>query len=423
MRIAMVAIGSRGDVQPFIALGAGLRARGHQVRLATHGDFRKLTEEAGLEFFPIPGSPKHYFESPELIKSLRKSPSILRLTRTMPKHTAQAAAEGMAQLDACVAPAFQNVDLVVSSVFNRNTYLANPPDVPWALVSWYPNTPTSAFPAMGTPELPLGRLYNRLTHHVSHAIEWRMCRPIVNAYREKLGKKPLGPRVPFAALEDDRPTFCLQSPSVLPAPADWPATNHVAGYWFWDREWQAPPELVELIEGGPAPVVLSFGSLWPAYPENSLQIVLDAVRAAGRRLVMIDGPKDTELPDDVLRLHDVDYTWLFPRAAAVIHHGGFGTGAAVLRAGVPQVVVPIFVDHPFWAARMAGLGVAPEGIPGAKLTARRLNRAVTRALEDPRMREKAADIGRYVRSDRGVERACEVLENWAGVAPSTEAVT
>lgn len=414
MRIAMVAIGSRGDVQPFLALGAGLRARGHEVRLATHGDFRALTREAGLEFFGVPGSPKHYFESPELIKSLRKSPSVLRLARTMPRHTAEAAASGMAQLDACVRPAFEGVDLVVSSAFNRNSYLADPPKVPWALASWYPNTPTSAFPAMGMPELALGGWYNRLTHHVSQAVEWRMCRPIINAYREQLGKRPLGVLPPFAALEAARPTFYLQSPSVLPAPPDWPAGNHISGYWFWDRDWTAPPDLAELVGSGPAPVVLSFGSLWPAFPENSLEIVAAAVRKAGRRLVVIDGPEADDLPADVLRLHDVDYSWLFPRAAAVIHHGGFGTGAAVLRAGVPQIVAPIFVDHPFWAARMAELGVAPKPVPGAKLNARRMGRAVAQALGDERMREKAANIGRYVASDRGVERACEVLEDWVG---------
>lgn len=416
MRVTLVAIGSRGDVQPFLALGAGLRERGHQVRLATHADFRELTREAGLDYFPVPGSPKHYFESPELIKALRGRPSIFRLARTMPRQTAAAAAEAMAQLDACVRPAFADADLVVSSVFNRNSYLAEPPAVPWALVSWYPNTSTSAFPAMGAPKLPLGGWYNRLSHHVSQAAEWRMCRPIVNAYRERLGRTPLGVRPPFSALEQNRPTFCLQSPSVLPKPADWPVTHQMAGYWFWDREWKAPPELVEALENGPAPVILSFGSLWPAYPENSLELVLDAVRDAGRRLVVVDGPGQDDLPDGVLRLHDVDYTWLFPRAAAVIHHGGFGTGAAVLRAGVPQVVLPIFVDHPFWAATMAQLGVAPEGIPGASLTRRRLRGAVAKALGDPRMRERAADLGRYVRSDRGVERACETLENWAGTA-------
>ncbi|SFB47891.1 O-mycaminosyltylonolide 6-deoxyallosyltransferase [Amycolatopsis marina] len=419
MRVTLVAIGSRGDVQPFLALGAGLRERGHDVRLATHADFRDLTREAGLEYFPVPGSPKHYFESPELIKSLRRSPSALRLARTMPRQTAEAAAAGTAQLDACVRPAFANADLVVSSVFNRNAYLAEPPDVPWALVSWYPNTPTTAFPAMGAPRLPLGGWYNRLSHHISQAAEWRMCRPIVNAYRQRLGKAPLGPRTPFSALERDRPTFYLQSPAVLPAPPDWPATNHMAGYWFWDREWQAPQELVEVVENGPAPVVLSFGSLWPAYPENSLELVADAVRAAGRRLVVVDGPTQDDLPEGVLRLHDVDYTWLFPRAAAVIHHGGFGTGAAVLRAGVPQVVVPIFVDHPFWAATMADLGVAPKGVPGARLSAPRLRKAVAQALGDARMRGRAADVGRCVRSDRGVERVCAILENW--VAPDGHA--
>ncbi|PXY36309.1 glycosyltransferase [Prauserella flavalba] len=416
MRVSLVVVGSRGDVQPFLALGAALRARGHQVRLATHGDFRDLAAEAGLEFYPVPGSPRHYFSSPELVKSLRKGPSVLRLARTMPREGAEAAGHALAQLDAYLKPAFDGAELIVSSVFNRNSYVAAPPDVPWAMVTWYPNTPTSAFPAMGAPALPLGGAYNRLSHHVSRAVEWRMCRPIVNAYRARLGRTPLGHRTPFARLERDGLTFCLHSPAVIRPPADWPSGVRMSGYWFWDRDWSPSPELVAAVEDGPAPVVLSFGSLWPAFPEGSLTMVADAVRRAGRRLVVIDGPRQDELPAGVVRLHDADYTWLFPRAAAVVHHGGFGTGAAALRAGVPQVVVPIFIDHPFWAARMAALGVAPKPVPAAKLEPRRVERAVRRALGDRRLRERAADLGRYVRADRGLDAACEELERWAGVS-------
>ncbi|MFD2396191.1 glycosyltransferase [Prauserella oleivorans] len=399
-------------MQPFLALGAALRARGHDVVLATHADFRALAGEAGLDFHAVPGSPRNYFSSPEVVESLRKGPSVLRLARSTPKVAADAAAAGLAQLDACFAPAFAGADLIVTSVANRHSYLAAPPDVPWALVSWYPNTPTSVFPAMGAPALPLGGWYNRLTHHVSRAIEWRLARPIVNAYRARLGAAPLGLRVPFTAAERDRPLFYLHSPAVLPAPADWPATVHVCGYWFWDRAWSPSRELVDAVEADPAPVVLSFGSLWPAVPEGSLDAVADAVRRCGRRLIVIDGPD--EVPSGVIRVHDADYTWLFPKAAAVVHHGGFGTGAAALRAGVPQVVLPIFIDHPYWAKRMAALGVAPDPVPAAKLDPARLRAAIRRVLHDERIRHRAAEIGRYVRADRGVEAACEELERWVG---------
>lgn len=419
MRIALVAIGSRGDVQPFLALGSALRSRGHDVCLATHADFRDLTHEAGLEYAVVPGSPAHYFGSPEVIASLRSSRSPWQLVRRMPKQDAAVAAEATAVMAGYVHRASEGADALVTSPFVRNAFLGRPPDIPWTFVSWYPNTPTSAFPAMGMPRLPLGGLYNRISHHVSQRIEWRTSRPVVNAYRAKLGKRALGGRVPFAELERGRPTFCLQSPAVLSKPSDWPDTVHMDGYWFWDREWEPTPEAIAAVEEGPAPIVLSFGSLWPAYPEHSLATVVAAARAQGRKVVVIDGPDGDRLPPDVVRLHDVDYTWLFPRAAAVVHHGGFGTGAAVLRAGVPQVVAPIFVDHPFWAERMEALGVAPQGIPGSRLEPGLVRRALKQAVHDSDMRRRAEELGRMIRAESAVERACVALERWVGVSEST----
>ncbi|TWH20718.1 O-mycaminosyltylonolide 6-deoxyallosyltransferase [Prauserella rugosa] len=414
----MAVVGSRGDVQPFLALGSAMRERGHEVRLATHADFRELTAEAGLEFHPVPGSPRHYFESPEVIESLRyRSPAtrLLRSLRRPPNADAKAAAAGLAQLQSRLSSAYEGADLVVGSSFNRNIFLAAEPETPWAMVSWYPSTPTSAFPAMGAPSLPLGGWYNRLTHRISRAMEWRMTRPIVNAYRDDLGLRPLGTGTPFAELERRGAFLYLQSPDVLPAPADWPRGHMLAGYWYWDRpDWTPGPELVEAVERKPEPIVLSFGSLWPAYPPGSLHMVADAVRRTGHRLIVVDGPSQEELPDDVLRIHDADYSWLFPRAATVIHHGGFGTGSAVLRAGVPQVVVPIFVDHPFWAARMAALGVAPAPIPAPRLSTTRVHDALIRTLGDHRIRDRARWIGPRIEAERGLDEACALLESWVG---------
>lgn len=415
MRVALVAIGSRGDVQPFLALGSALRDRGHEVRLATHADFRALTAEAGLEYAPMPGSPAHYFGSPKLIASLRSSRSPWQLVRRMPRQDAATAGEATAVIAEYVRRATDKADLLVTSPFVRNAFLGRQPDLPWAFVSWYPTLPTSAFPAMSVPRLPLGGGYNRLSHHVSRYLEWRLCRPIVNAYRAKLGRPPLGARVPFAELERGRPNFCLQSPRVLPRPDDWPDNVHLDGYWFWDRDWTPTPEAVTAVDRDPAPVVVSFGSLWPAYPDHALRTVVSAAEALGHRVIVIDGPEGAEMPDGVVRLHDVDYTWLFPRAAVVVHHGGFGTGAAALRAGAPQVVAPIFVDHPFWAERMRAIGVAPEAVPGAQLDPVLLRRALTRALRDPELRRHAARVGAAVRAESAVDKACAVLERWIGV--------
>lgn len=407
----MAVIGSRGDVQPLIALGVALRERGHDVHLAAFAEFAGLAREAGIAFHPIPGSAQHFFSSPEVVEALRKGTSVWGLLRKTSRNETDAAVQMLEMYETYFAEAFSGADLVVSAMTNRSNYLAAPPQVPWAVVSWYPAAPTSTFPSPGWLDLPLGPWYRRLSHHITEFIEWRLIRRGVNTYRAKHGDAPLGVLPPLASIERARPTFYLQSPSVWPTGKEWPSRVHMSGYWFWDREWEPSREVRDAVEGDRAPVVLSFGSLWPAVPDGSLELVADAVRAADRRLIVIDGPED--VPSDVLRLRDADYTWLFPRAAAVVHHGGFGTGAAALRAGVPQVVCPIFVDHPLWAKRMARLGVAPKPVPTASLTAGKIRRAVHQALTDPRMPARAAELAERVRADNGLEHACEELESWA----------
>lgn len=408
MRFALVVIGSRGDVQPFLALGAGLVSRGHEARLVAPAAFEELAKEAGLEFRTIPGDPEEFFRTPEVIEALRKSPSMVRVGRAMPK----ASPDEIAQTIGEVWAASGEVDLIVNSLLTRGVTVARP-ERPWCSTSWWPATPTRYFPAMGAPELPLGGAYNRFTHWMSGQVEWRLSRPFINGYRQSAGLPPLGGTSPLRELGHKIPMVYPYSPSVLPKPPDWPADCHVTGYWFWSRAWQPPAELVAFLDRKPAPLALTFGSTWAVHrPDETIACALAAARSVGRRLVMIDGPADG-LPDDVLRVHDVDYGWLFPRMAAVIHHGGFGTTAEVTRAGVPHVFVPTYADHPFWAARMAGHGTAPKAIPFAKLNSKRLAAAVATAVGDPGLGERAAALGVKVRAERGVDVACDLLERWA----------
>lgn len=408
MRITLLGLGSRGDVQPFVALGAALRGRGHDVVLATHDDFRELVAEAGMEFRSIPGSPADFFASPELVAALRKGASLVRVARAMPKRSSE---ELETVLQAAEA-ASEGADVVINSMLSRATAFGRP-GPPWCSASWWPITKTADFPAMGTPAWPLGGGFNRLTHSLSTSVEWLLYRKVINQYRVHRGLAPLGRSSPFKTLGVERPLFYPFSPALVPPPADWPAQAYVTGYWFWDREWKPSAELTDFLDAGPAPVGLTFGSTWAVHDEErTLAMAVDAARKAGRRLVTVDGPTQN-LPDDVLRVHDADYGWLFPRMAAVVHHGGYGTTAAVARAGVPQVIVPTFADHPFWAARMESLGVAPAPVPFPQLSGERLTPAVKIAVTDDRMRERAAAIGARVRADRGPETACEIIETWA----------
>lgn len=405
MRVALVPFGSRGDVQPFLALGSALRARGHEVDLVTSGDFQELADEAGLNLEPTPVSTGSFFEIPEVVESLRRSPSVLRMTRRLPGTSSEAYASLLERIDAACSKA----DFTVNAVFTKGISVGRP-ERPWCGTSWWPVTSTRAFPAFGAPELPLGGLYHRLTHLVSGELEWAKTRRMVNGFRAHRGLGPLGLRSPYRELGDREPMLYPFSPSIIPPPADWPRHCHVTGYWFWKRDWQPPPELVDFLVDEPNPLVATFGSTWPVHHEELTRAALiAAAERTGKRIIVVGG-REEPLREGDLQIAEADYEWLFPQAAAVIHNGGYGTMAEVLRAGVPQVVVPTFADHPFWAAKAHRLGVAAKPIPFASMRIDQVVRGVQEAVGSAAMASRAALIGSRVRADRGAERACEVIE-------------
>ena len=205
------------------------------------------------------------------------------------------------------------------------------------------------------------------------------------------------------------------SPAVLPRPADWGDHVQVTGYWFLDGErdnWRPDTELQRFLDGGAAPVYVGFGSMSSDGEENLTGIVFSALRRCGLRGVLATGwggLTPAQLPPDMLMLDWVPHDWLFPRTAAVIHHGGAGTTATGLRHGVPQVVVPFFGDQHFWGNRVHELGVGPRPVPRRHITADRLAAAVRIAASEPAVRARAAEVGTLIRTEDGVSTAVREL--------------
>jgi UDP:flavonoid glycosyltransferase YjiC (YdhE family) len=205
------------------------------------------------------------------------------------------------------------------------------------------------------------------------------------------------------------------SPSVIPAPSDWSADNHVTGFWLLDsaEHWTPPSDLVDFLEAGPAPVYIGFGSMSTRKPEETADLVLQALSRTHQRAILFSGwgglSKDY-VPDSVFMVDSIPHAWLFPRVAAVVHHGGAGTTAAGLRAGVPAVVIPFFGDQPFWGQRVAELGVGPAPIPRQKLTVDRLAEAIQQAVTDKEMHQRAAYLGAKIQAEDGIACAVEIIQ-------------
>lgn len=414
MKVTVVSVGSRGDVEPYLALALGLRAAGHEVSVATHEQFRSLTEVRGLAFKPLSGNPRAAVESAdgqEWLASGQNPFAFLRLFRRLVLDSFEEAA-------ASIESACEDADAVIYSALGWLAWnVAEQRGIPSAAAFLQPASPTRAFPpATAPPPRPLPGWANLALHHASGQAVWQIYRRPVNAWRRRLGLEPLPLSGPYGRLARQRsPLLYGYSPSVLARPADWPAWIHVTGYWFLGRdgEWQPPADVEDFMAAGAPPVCVSFGSMRPRDPERFGRLVVEAVRRAGVRAIVQAGWADLSVPagsDQLLAAGELPHGWLFERGAAVVHHGGAGTTAAAIRAGRPAVVVPFFADQPFWAERVRRLGVGPPPLPQAELSVDALAARLRAAVEDEAMRSRAAALGERVRAERGVEAAVAAWE-------------
>jgi UDP:flavonoid glycosyltransferase YjiC (YdhE family) len=303
-------------------------------------------------------------------------------------------------------------------------HVAQELDVPFYGAFLQPVHPTRAFPDALFPEwparLPLGRgTYNVLAHHFAVQLAWQLFRRRINRKRaDILHLPPLPLMGPFKKLySEQHPVFYGYSPSLLPKPADWGDAVHVTGYWYLNVgcDWQPPAPLVDFLQSGPPPVYIGFGSMSNRDPERSTHLLVEALARARQRAVLLTGwggLSSNNLPDYVFPVDSVPHDWLFPRMSAVVHHGGLGTTAEGLRAGVPSVIIPFFADQPFWAERVYRLGVSPRYIPREQLSVQNLAEAIRLATSDPGMRRRASALGERIRAENGVERAVNLFNQY-----------
>jgi len=408
MQITLLAYGSRGDVEPFIALGKGFLQAGHSVRLAAPEPFAHLVQAHGLEFVGLPGDPGHLVQ--DLVD--HAGGNWLRMLLAMSKFVLPLAARVAQQAQAACAGADAIVHAFLLTSFGYET--AKALGIPDFSAQFFPVfAPTAAFPGLPFPDLKLGDWYRRLTHEIVNQTFWHGGRFLYSRVRRKHPHLPPLTEWPFAArLERRTPILYAFSPSVVPPAPDWSSDVHVTGYWFLDNleGWQPPRELLRFLDAGPTPVAIGLGSTVSRNPASFRKKVLAALAETQQRAVIVGaGLRPQELSETVFAIDQVPYSWLFPRMAAVIHHGGAGTTGAALRAGVPNIVIPFTSDQPFWGRRVYHLGAGPKPIPAQRLTARKLAAAIYTAVNGKAIRAQAKMLGERIGTERGVTRAVATI--------------
>ena len=423
-RVAIVAIGSWGDVGPLITLGAGLAGAGYEVVLVTHAAYAEDAGRAGLDFAPLSGDPvaipedergRQWLESGG--NGLRFALHLVRIARPLQR----------AVLDQAYAACRSCAAVLHTPFASFATHVAERLELPSIVVGQQPVTRTGAWRAFLVPDgLPLGRAGNRLSYRLMEQAMWQPYRSGFQRWRRDAGMPDAGPFGPAARLYTGRvPVVYGFSGLVVPPPDDWPAWHRAAGYWTapargsWDRE---DARVAAFLRDGTPPVFVGFGSMTSRNPERVLARVVEALRVVGRRGLLTGAagaarsagsasarPALLEAPD-MLVAEGFSHARALPGVAAAVHHGGAGTVATSLMAGVPTVVVPFFADQFFWGRRVAALGAGPEPLPMARLDAPGLAGRLRDVLASPSMRERAAGLGARLRAEDGVAVAVALID-------------
>ncbi|GJJ72060.1 sterol 3beta-glucosyltransferase [Entomortierella parvispora] len=418
LHITCLTIGSRGDVQPYIALCKRLMQDGHSCRISTHGEYKDWIEGHGIEFGLVGGDPGELIEL--CVENGMFTVSFIR--------------EGLKRfrgwLDELMETAWtacQGTDVLIESPSAMaGIHIAEKLDIPYFRAFPFPWTRTRAFPhPFAVPEHNLGRGYNYMTYVMIEQVFWKGISGQINKWRkDTLG---LGP----SSLEKQEahrvPSLYSWSPNVVPAPMDWHSWIHVTGYWFLDNpdlSWTPPEDLVQFLKADPEnkPVYIGFGSMVVPDPDGMTRAIIEAVVKSGVRAIISKGwsdrltsqdagspapvKKSEEIvyPPSVYMLKSVPHDWLFPQLSGCVHHGGAGTTAAGLRAGIPTVIKPYFGDQYFWAQRVEEAGV---GVWCHDLSVKKLTSALVTITTDEKMIRKAQSIGEKIRSEDGVGTAVQ----------------
>ncbi|GAO16707.1 hypothetical protein UVI_02002530 [Ustilaginoidea virens] len=450
LNVVIQIVGSRGDVQPFVALGKVIKeVYGHRIRIATHPNFRSFVEDHGLEFFSIGGDPAELMafmvKHPGLTPGMDalKSGEIGKRRRDIQKmligcwRSCIEAGDGMGPPE----PHLLNKPLDLSSEmpgdahaqpFVADAIIANPPSfahihvaeklgIPVhmmftsvSLLKAMPWSPTRAFPhPLATIQSSNAddMMTNYITYTLVEMITWQGLGDIVNRFRENvLGLASLSLfwapglinrlKVPY--------TYCW-SRAVLPKPKDWGEHIDISGFYFLNlaSSYTPEPDLVKFLESSPPPVYIGFGSIVVDDPNALTRTIFDAVHLAGVKALVSKGwgglgGNEVVTPNGVYMLDDVPHDWLFEHVSAVVHHGGAGTTASGLKAGKPTVVVPFFGDQPFWGAVIARARAGVNLVRHENLTAEKLAEAIEFCLQ-PDTQERAKELGQKIREEAGSE--------------------
>jgi len=399
MKILIPTIGTRGDVQPFIALAQGLNASGHTAALASHPVMRNLVESYNVNFEPI-GPDIDLGKEVAAIRQ-RSGNAWMGLVRSM-----RFAFDMLEKSHDDILALCRKSDLVivpVQSAAGKNE--AEQLNLPYLSVTFMP---------WGIPwEDPNRPFVKRVAYKALDGMIGLITTRPLNKIRKKQGLPPVGPE----GFASPKLNLIPISPIIYNPNTFWDPHHHVVGYWFVDEPegWSPNEELQAFLENGEPPLLISLGAM--SLGDDTMQETVDgflkALQVKGIRAIVQgweEALQNMNLPPTIHAARSIPHSWLLPRCAGIIHHGGFGTTAAGLRAGIPALVIPHMVDQFYWGQRIYELGAGPKPVQKVKLDITSLAAGIQELVQNDTLRSTASALAEQIKQENGLHNAVQLIE-------------
>lgn len=420
MKIFIIALGTRGDIQPYVGLGVALKKAGHDITICSTDNFASFVADYGLPFAGTRDDVLELMNTDEGRAALGGDAPLWKKIKAYAKLAKMAGPMQMHMLeDSWRAAEKARPDVILYHPKGYGApHFAEKLGIPVILTSVVPGViPTSEFPAFGFPTWKLGGWYNRWTSRFLMKAGAMGFGKYVKQWRRDHGLPALRRGVSLVNTPAGAPIPALHgfSAHVVPFPHDWPDYASITGYWFLEQleTWRAPNSLTDFLNAGEPPVYIGFGSMSGTKTARVTEVVVEALQKAKLRGILSTGwggLNAKELPDSIHQIDGSPHDWLFPRMRAVVHHGGAGTTAAGLRAGKPSLVCPFFGDQPFWGRRVHTLGAGPAPIAQKDLRAANLVDALRDLAANANYQRAAESIGEKLRQEDSIGPSIAFIE-------------
>ena len=420
MHIVILTYGSRGDVQPYIALAHGLQAEGYQVSLAAPENFKSFIEGYQVDFLPLYGNPHDLLKTKEGKKIIQTGSTVEFI-----KYMHKAVHAIRFPLEDSILEACQSADFII--VNNVITFqvacVAEKLKIPFLILQLNPPiVPTGEFPAL---DLNISWLkspsFNKLTYEFLNWFAWQVYKKDINEWRQRLGLKKASQSMIKTFGDQKIPLIHSYCPHVIERPKDWDPQFHVSGYMYIKHENRLSNSEDLLHEGlkkwvlnGEKPVYFGFGSIPVPDPQEIVRMVENLMQQLNMRAIICAGWSDfheAHLNEHIRIIKSTNHDELFPLCSCAIVHGGAGTTAAVMRAGIPVIVCSMIADQPLWGKIIENLGVGTH-LPFQKMSEVELKKHIKMATSE-KTKSAAKALGQKLKVENGVENAVAIIKKYA----------